>query len=218
MTIDTLQNLIDIDIKDHKLKAIAELFVSAMTDWPTFNQTEISEFANELKNYFGTPLTIEKIIKIKYDGHNAWQGESGCSIIEMLKIADKFYNKQSFDQILQNIISYYEQELKNVDFVADLKFLTIQEGGRTTPAFSGYRPQVKFTFAEIQTSGQQKFLDKETAYPGDKVKAAIKIISVDYFAHSLTEGMAFDFREGSNIIGTGTITTIFNDNLKKACR
>ena len=47
--------------------------------------------------------------------------------------------------------------------------MTTEQGGRKTPAFSSYRPQVKFDFTEMQKSGQQTFIDKETVYPGDKV-------------------------------------------------
>lgn len=63
ITYSTLWNLVDIDIKDHKLKDIATLFLNAMNDWPTYDQTEIQEFIKELKAYFGSPLTIEKIDK-----------------------------------------------------------------------------------------------------------------------------------------------------------
>jgi translation elongation factor EF-Tu-like GTPase len=50
----------------------------------------------------------------------------------------------------------------NPDFIALLKYRTSADGGRQTPAFSGYRPTIKFDFAEMQTSGQQTFIDKET--------------------------------------------------------
>jgi hypothetical protein len=47
------------------------------------------------------------------------------------------------------------------------------------------------------------------------VNAKIKILSPDFFAGSLTEGMAFEFREGAKIIGTGQIKDIVNDKLEK---
>ena len=102
-----------------------------------------------------------------------------------------------------------------VDFIAELRYLTVERGGRNVPARSGYRPQLKFDFAEMQTSGNQTFLDKNIVYPGDSVTAEIKILSVDYFAHKLTENMKFDFREGSKIIGTGVIIKIINEKLRK---
>lgn len=101
------------------------------------------------------------------------------------------------------------------DFIAILKYKTHEQGGRKTPAHSGYRPQVKFDFEEMQTSGQQTFIDKEIVNPGETVKARIKILSVDYFSNCLTEGMDFEFREGNTIIGTGEIIEILNDKLRK---
>ncbi|HAB53406.1 MAG TPA: hypothetical protein DCE80_14745 [Ignavibacteriales bacterium] len=102
------------------------------------------------------------------------------------------------------------------DFIAILTYKSTEHGGRKTPAHSGYRPQVKFDFDEMQTSGQQTFIDKDVVYPGDTVEASIKILSVDHFTNSLTEGMDFEFREGNKIIGTGMIKKILNDKLKKA--
>ncbi len=105
--------------------------------------------------------------------------------------------------------------LNQDDFIAILHYRTTKEGGRKTPAHSGYRPQVKFDFEEMQTSGQQTFIDKEIVNPGETVKARIKILSVDYFLNCLTVGMNFEFREGKTIIGTGEITEILNDKLRK---
>ena len=94
--------------------------------------------------------------------------------------------------------------------------MTTEQGGRKTPAFSSYRPQVKFDFTEMQTSGQQTFIDKVIGYPGDKVKAKIKILSPDYFEDSLKAGMNFEIRDGSNVIGTGQIKHVINGKLEKA--
>ena len=68
----------------------------------------------------------------------------------------------------------------------------------------------------MQTSGRQTFIDKELVYPGETVKAAIKIIGVDFFANKLSEGLEFEFKEGPTIIGTGKILSILNPRLKKA--
>lgn len=105
---------------------------------------------------------------------------------------------------------------RQADFIALLKYKTTEEGGRTTAAASGYRPQIKFPFTDMQTSGQQTFIDKELVYPGETVKASIKILSVHFFENSLTEGMAFEFREGRNVIGTGKLLAVLNPRLKKA--
>jgi hypothetical protein len=113
-TIDELYDLVDSDESDHKLKDIARLFLEASNDWPTSNQTLISEFVQELKQYFGTPLTKKKILEKTFDHstNNVWRHEAGSSLIEMFEISDQFYSQPDFDKILQNIISYYEQHSK----------------------------------------------------------------------------------------------------------
>ncbi|WP_298394725.1 hypothetical protein [Flavobacterium sp.] len=100
------------------------------------------------------------------------------------------------------------------DFIALLNYKKSEDGGRQNFALSGYRPAIKFPFSEMQTSGIQTFIDKEKVFPGETVKAEIKILSDEYFKHQLCENLEFDFREGPNIIGTGKIISILNPKLK----
>lgn len=100
------------------------------------------------------------------------------------------------------------------DFIAILKYRTTEEGGRSTPAKSGYRPTIKFTFDKMLTSGMQTFLNKVEVHPGDTVEASIKILSEPHFRGRLEEGMEFIFTEGNRIIGTGIIQKIINNKLK----
>jgi translation elongation factor EF-Tu-like GTPase len=104
---------------------------------------------------------------------------------------------------------------KRPDFIAVLSYRATLDGGRSGPAYSGYRPAVKFPFSDLQTSGQQKFLDKEVVYPGETVKAEMTIVASDLFQHQLFKGLEFDFREGARIIGTGKILEILNPILDK---
>jgi hypothetical protein len=216
ITYSTLWNLVDVDRKDHQLKDIAMLFLNAMNDWPTYNQTDITDFIRELKAYFGSPLAVEKIEAKTFNGQSAWQVEAGSSISALIEISTRLCNQSDFDKIIDSILNYYNDEFNQVDFIAELKYLTAAQGGRKTPANPGYRPQVKFEFTDMQTSGQQTFIDKEMVYPGDKVEAKIKILSPNYFAGCLTKGMPFEFREGATLIGTGKITYIVNDKLEVA--
>lgn len=100
------------------------------------------------------------------------------------------------------------------DFIALLKYKTTKEGGRLTPAHSGYRPQVKFPFTRMSTSGIQTFIKQDTVAPGGSVMATIKIIQTEYFKGKLYENLAFDICEGTKIIGSGEITSIVNLDLK----
>lgn len=108
----------------------------------------------------------------------------------------------------------YEVENSKADFIATLTYKTSEEGGRKTPAKSGYRPQVKFDFEEMQTSGEQIFIERNMVYPGETVKAKITLLSPALFGGKLRIGMKFEFREGNSTIGTGTISHIINDQLK----
>jgi hypothetical protein len=64
------------------------------------------------------------------------------------------------------------------------------------------------------TCGFQNFIGQEKVFPGESVKAEIKIIATEYLKGQLFEDLEFDFREGPNIIGTGKILEIVNPVLK----
>ena len=100
------------------------------------------------------------------------------------------------------------------DFIAILKYKTHLEGGRKGYALSGYRPDIKFPFAEMKTCGIQTFIDQEKVFPGESVTAKIKIIATEYFKGQLYKNLKFDFREGPNIIGTGIIVEIIKKKKK----
>ena len=140
---------------------------------------------------------------------------------ELYKIEDENGHELTGGEIESYAWEYFHNnkfELDNsgADFIATLTYKTTENGGRKTPVQSGYRSQVKFDFEEMQTSGQQTFIDRELVFPGDTVEAEMKIVSGDQFAGKLTEKMNFEFREGSTVIGTGIIKQIINDKLKKA--
>ncbi|MEO7213121.1 hypothetical protein [Mucilaginibacter sp.] len=113
-TNSALENLVNLDLENHKLKDIAVLFLKAMNDWPTPNQYIIADFVTEFKGYFGSPLSIKKIDSKGFDGQNAWQLEAGGSITEAIDISSKFCNENDFDNILKNILDFYEQEFKRL--------------------------------------------------------------------------------------------------------
>ena len=100
------------------------------------------------------------------------------------------------------------------DYVAILKYKTLKERGRNTPAISGYRPDIKVPIDPMLTCGVQNFIDKENVFPGKNVKAEINIIASEYFKGQLFVGLEFDFIEGRNIIGTAIIAEIINSDLK----
>ncbi|WP_185154849.1 hypothetical protein [Dysgonomonas sp. 25] len=151
-------------------------------------------------------------------------GLDGCTDIgESLQETYKIYNEngdvisecgeletEAYEYFHEN---KYETENSEADFIAVLTYKTIEEGGRKTAAKSGYRSQIKFDFDDMQTSGQQIFIERRIVFPGDTVRAEIKLASIEYFENKLKEGMRFEFREGDNVIGTGEIKSIINKKL-----
>jgi hypothetical protein len=113
---------------------------------------------------------------------------------------------------------YVNEEVIEPDFIADLKYRTTEEGGRRGYAASGYRPHVKFPFSNNLTTGEQIFWGKDKIFPGESVRAQIRILDHVTFKNALSSGMAFEFCEGPHIIGTGEIVEVINMVLKKASR
>lgn len=112
-TYSELYDLVELDTSENKLKQIAELFLIAMNDWPTFNQTKIVEFIKELKEYFGSPITLEKIDYKKLIINNdidVWKKESGSSIAEVIELSKIFFKETDFDKIISNILNYYDDK------------------------------------------------------------------------------------------------------------
>ncbi|MBU2996642.1 hypothetical protein KO500_09355 [Cellulophaga baltica] len=106
-------------------------------------------------------------------------------------------------------------ETRTPDFIAELKYRTTEEGGRRTPASSGYRPHVKFPFSKTMTSGQQTFIRQDSVNPGETVKAEIMILSPQFFENMLEIGMEFEVGEGSHVVATGKLIEILNTDLIK---
>jgi len=141
----------------------------------------------------------------------------------MYKLFDEENNELTGGEIETFAYEYFQNnkfhaDKGEADFIATLSFLTTEEGGRHTPVFSDYRPQIMFAFSEMQTSGFQTFIDRKIVYPGDTVEAEIRILGVEHFEGQLKENMQFDFREASKIIGTGQIKRIVNNKLRQSGR
>ena len=101
------------------------------------------------------------------------------------------------------------------DFIAEVRFKTTAEGGRENPVFTGYRPQIKFSFTKWTTSGEHSFLNVEKVNPGETAIASIKLLSPHFFEKSLNEGMEFEILEGTKSCATGKLIKILNQDLIK---
>jgi hypothetical protein len=103
----------------------------------------------------------------------------------------------------------------SADFIAIVTIMTWEQGGHRMLANGGYRTKVKFDFDLLDASAELTFIEREIVFPGDRVEAEIRIFSADSFADKLSEKAEFEFKEGSTVIGKGTIKHIINENLRR---
>lgn len=100
------------------------------------------------------------------------------------------------------------------DVEAEVTFLAADEGGRSTPAQSGYRPQHAVR-DDYFTTGVQEYLDVEQAAPGATVRANITFLTPEAYPGCLWEGKVINVQEGSRVVGRARILKIFNPALQR---
>src|SRR4026207_2540597 len=88
-------------------------------------------------------------------------------------------------------------------FKAEAYVLTKEEGGRHTPFFTGYRPQVYFRTAAV-TGGAHLPEGVEMVMPGDNVQMSIELIA----PIAMEKGLRFAIREGGRTVGAGTVSEV----------
>jgi elongation factor Tu len=88
-------------------------------------------------------------------------------------------------------------------FKAEVYILTKEEGGRHTPFFDGYRPQVYFRTTDV--TGVARLPEgREMVMPGDNVTMTIELIT----PIAMEKELRFAIREGGRTIGAGVVADI----------
>ncbi|MFA6602163.1 MAG: elongation factor Tu [Candidatus Shapirobacteria bacterium] len=88
-------------------------------------------------------------------------------------------------------------------FKAQIYLLKKEEGGRHTPVFSGYRPQVFIRTTDV-TGDIVLSQGVEMVMPGDNADVTVTLIK----PVAMEKGFRFALREGGLTVGAGTITEI----------
>jgi elongation factor Tu len=90
-------------------------------------------------------------------------------------------------------------------FKAEVYVLSKDEGGRHTPFFSNYRPQVYFRTTDV--TGMVKLPDGvEMVMPGDNVAIEVELIT----PIAMEKTMRFAIREGGRTVGAGRVADILD--------
>jgi elongation factor Tu len=91
----------------------------------------------------------------------------------------------------------------HTEFEGEVYVLTKEEGGRHTPFFSGYKPQLYFRTTDV--TGEITLPEgTEMVMPGDTVNLKVKLI----VPIALEEKQRFAIREGGKTVGAGIVTKI----------
>ncbi|GMI19155.1 hypothetical protein TeGR_g1340 [Tetraparma gracilis] len=88
-------------------------------------------------------------------------------------------------------------------FESEIYCLKKDEGGRTTPFFTKYRPQLFFRTADI-TGNLELQEGTEMVMPGDNATINVELIA----PVAIEEGLRFNMREGGRTVGTGVVSRI----------
>jgi len=88
-------------------------------------------------------------------------------------------------------------------FSGEVYILTKEEGGRSTPFFSGYRPQFYFRTTDV-TGGTKLLGGAEMCMPGDNVTIEVELQA----PIAMEEKLRFAIREGGKTVGSGVVTKI----------
>ncbi len=91
----------------------------------------------------------------------------------------------------------------HTEFKAEVLLLKKEEGGRHTPIFSGYRPQVFIRTTDV-TGDIALAEGTEMIMPGDNANVTVKLIK----PVAMQAGQRFAIREGGLTVGAGAITEI----------
>jgi len=91
----------------------------------------------------------------------------------------------------------------HTEFKAEVLLLKKEEGGRHTPIFSGYRPQVFIRTTDV-TGDVTLPEGMEMVMPGDNATVTIKLIK----PVAMEKGFRFALREGGLTVGAGAIVEI----------
>jgi len=91
----------------------------------------------------------------------------------------------------------------HTEFESEVYVLTKEEGGRHTPFFTGYKPQLYFRTTDV--TGEVTLPEgTEMVMPGDTINLKVKLIA----PIALEEKQRFAIREGGKTVGAGVVTKI----------
>ena len=124
-------------------------------------------------------------------------GEAGDNIGALIRGVDR--NEVERGQVLAHVGTI----TPHTKFKGEAYILTKDEGGRHTPFFTNYRPQLYFRTTDV-TGVVTLDAGVEMVMPGDNVTVNVELIN----PIAMDEGLRFAIREGGRTVGAGVVASI----------
>ena len=102
------------------------------------------------------------------------------------------------------------------DVQAEITLLPTEEGGRRTPAFSGYRPSHDLGVAGMTNDAVHEYVGCASLPPGATATANMWLSRPEFQEGRLHPGLTFTVQEGGRIVGRGVITKVINEVLLRS--
>jgi len=146
----------------------------------------------------GLGLTVKTIaVSIEMFNKTLDEGRAGDNVGILLR----GFKKEDVER--GQVLSKPGSITPHTEFDGEVYVLTKEEGGRHTPFFSGYKPQLYFRTTDV--TGEIILPEgMEMVMPGDTVNLKIKLIA----PIALEEKQRFAIREGGKTVGAGVVTKI----------
>lgn len=96
------------------------------------------------------------------------------------------------------------KEATTKNFEAEIYLYTREEGGRITPIYEGFRPQIRFTNSGQEIGSVLTSFKEEKIIPGNSERVHIEL----YFPMALKLNDEFLIVETPRIVGKGTIYSL----------
>jgi len=101
------------------------------------------------------------------------------------------------------------------DLLATVEFLRTEEGGRSGPARSGYRPNHDFGIPGTLNDAAHEYVGQDWANPGETVLTNLWLLAPELNQGRLYPGFAFTVQEGSRLVGRAVVKEVLNPLLLK---
>jgi elongation factor Tu len=84
--------------------------------------------------------------------------------------------------------------------------LRAEDGGRSRPSFSGYRPH--FCYQGEHFTSVYRYLENSVLLPGQTTLADLWLLNPSLHVGRIFPGMPFDVTEGSRVVGRGRVVEL----------